>query len=148
MVKLPEARREREILYFLSLAPLLDLTPLLGLAPPVRLQILISVPVRVSAQRLGNESSGANYHFSATFAAHQRRRCKIAISLFTLSPTICYLWFVQFGLYNVPIARPCAPSDISQFPKIHYDVHNLLYSFSFLWSLILRFLVMGSSLGL
>ena len=35
--------------YFLGLAPLLELVPLLGLAPPIRLQILISPPVRVGA---------------------------------------------------------------------------------------------------
>ena len=35
--------------YFLDLVSLLELAPLLGLAPPIRLQILTSGPVRVSA---------------------------------------------------------------------------------------------------
>ena len=40
---------------------------------------------------IGNGASGANYHFSTTFVARQRSRSKLVISLFTLSPTICYL---------------------------------------------------------
>ena len=41
--------RVERLPYFLGLPPLLQLAPLLGLAPhPIRLQILISAPVRVS----------------------------------------------------------------------------------------------------
>ena len=82
------------------------------------------------------------YHFYGV----PTQSMKLEISLFTLSLTICYL--LVYTIWSF-MRSPNWRSPIGYFiiPTIYYNIHNLLYGPNFSWSLILRFLVIRSSLG-